>query len=217
MIPAPRSMMFAPGKAGSRTRPSTLRKRDQVLDAATALIAERGFEATSMRDVCHALGMSLAGLYHYVRGKEELLFQIQYRTFSALLESQERTSADATTSDERFRRLLVGHLAFFGAHRNELKVCTYELESLHGEMYQVTEELRRRYYQLMTDAIAAVMGDDHSADGRSRRARHASLFVFGMLNWIFMWYDAERHGPAEQVGDEMLDMVLNGIRRKEQQ
>jgi AcrR family transcriptional regulator len=59
------------------TRPATIRKGDALLVAAAALIAERGFEATSMRDVSRATGVSLAGLYHYAESKEELLYKIQ--------------------------------------------------------------------------------------------------------------------------------------------
>jgi hypothetical protein len=47
---------------------------------------------------------------------------------------------------------------------------------------------------------------------QAARSRHASLFVFGMLNWIFMWYDPARHGTVEQIGDEMIDLALNGLR-----
>jgi hypothetical protein len=47
---------------------------------------------------------------------------------------------------------------------------------------------------------------------QAARSRHASLFVFDMLNWIFMWYDPARHGTVEQIGDEMIDLALNGLR-----
>jgi hypothetical protein len=39
------------------------------------------------------------------------------------------------------------------------------------------------------------------------------MYIFGMLNWIFMWYDPARHGPVEQIGEEMLDLILHGLRR----
>ena len=51
-------------------------------------------------------------------------------------------------------------------------------------------------------------------DGRSRRSRHAALFVFGMLNWIFMWYDPARFGTVEEIGTEMIDLILNGVRKR---
>ncbi len=195
-----------------RPRATTRQKVDHLLARAAALIAEKGFEATSMRDVSQAVGVSLAGLYHYFASKEDLLYQLQYRTFGSLLQAQEEVAEQPGTPEERFRRLLIGHLGFFSHHRNELKACTYELESLTGEPYHTIQSLRRRYYRLMTDVVAEVKDGPPNAAGASRESRHATLFIFGMLNWIFMWYDPARHGPVEQVGEEMLDLVLNGLR-----
>ena len=193
-------------------RPATQQKLDQLLAASAALIAEKGFEATSMRDVSSALDVSLAGLYHYFDSKEELLYQIQYRTFASLLASQEQTLAAPGSAEEKLRRLVVGHLAFFADHPNELKVCTYELESLKGDRFEKTEAIRRRYYRLMSMVLADLMGIPTTNGKEPRASRHAALFVFGMLNWIFMWYDPARHGAVEQIGAEMIDLVLNGVR-----
>jgi TetR/AcrR family transcriptional regulator, cholesterol catabolism regulator len=196
-----------------RSRPATQQKLDMLLATSAALIAEKGFEATSMRDVSRALDVSLAGLYHYFSSKEELLYQIQYRTFEALLKAQTETAAEPGTPAERLRRLVVGHLAFFASHPNELKVCTYELQSLQGESYHETEALRRRYYHLMTKVVSELTGEHQETE--SRRSRHATLFIFGMLNWIFMWYDPARYGTVDEIGEEMVEMVLHGIDTKD--
>ncbi len=79
------------GNTVSRKRPereATRQRLDHLLTATAALYAEKGYEATSMRDVSGAVGGSLAGLYHYCTGKEDLLYQLQYRTFATLLEVQ---------------------------------------------------------------------------------------------------------------------------------
>jgi len=193
-------------------RASTRRKMDRLLSKAAALVAENGFKAMTMRDLSRELGFSLAGLYHYFANKEDLLYQLQSRTFTLLNHQQERLAAAPGSPEERLRTLLIGHLRFYQQHRDQLKACTFELESLKGERYRLIEDLRRRYYRLMTTAIGALADGESPADEESRRARHAALFVFGMLNWIFMWYHPERHGPVEQIGEEMYDLVMNGLR-----
>ena len=201
----------------SRKRPeraATRQRLDHLLAATAALYAEKGYEATSMRDLSSAVGGSLAGLYHYCTGKEDLLYQLQYRTFATLLEVQTERARMAGTAEERFRRLVIGHLAFFVSHPNELKVCTYELESLQGEQYDTVEALRRKYHRLVSAVVGELMGESSPAGRESRRSRHATLFIFGMLNWIFMWYDPARHGTAEEIGEEMLDLALHGLRRR---
>lgn len=208
MTDSPASTPIAPPKR-RRPRATTAVTRNRVLTEAAALFAGKGYEAMSLRDVSQAAGVSLAGLYHYFASKEDLLYQVQHRTYASLHEAQEKIAAMPGTPEERFRRLVIGHLAFFTSHPNELKTCTYELESLKGELYLTTETLRRRYYHLVTMAVAELIGDA----GETRQSRHATLFIFGMLNWIFMWYDPARHGPVEQIGEEMLDLLLNGLRR----
>ena len=74
------------------------------------------------------------------------------------------------------------------------------------------EALRRRYYRLMTSVVVELRDGDGARTAESKEARHATLFIFGMLNWVFMWYTRERYGPVEKLGEEMLDLVLNGLR-----
>lgn len=196
-----------------RPRAATEVKRDYLLARAATLFAEKGYEATSLRDVSQAVGVSLAGLYHYFESKEDLLYQVQHRTFASLLHSQEKIAALPGTPEQRFRRLVIGHLGFFTDHPNELKACTYELESLKGDLYLTVETLRRRYYHLFTMAVAELMAGSVEGARETRASRHATLYIFGMLNWIFMWYDPARHGSVEQIGEEMLDLILHGLRR----
>lgn len=208
--------MSATSAPAARTRRSprakTRRQLDELLARAAELIAERGFEATGIRDVGRKVDRSLAGMYYYFTSKEDLLFQIQHRTFASLLAAQEAIARQPGSAEERFRRLLVGHLAFFGRHPSEMKVCTYELESLTGKLYRQIEELRRRYFHLMEDVVASLMNGGERARG-STRSRHLTLFIFGMLNWVFMWHDPARDGPVERLGPEMLDLVLRGLPR----
>jgi AcrR family transcriptional regulator len=195
-----------------RPRALTQQKLDQLLARSAELIAEKGFEAMSMRDVSAAVGASLAGLYHYFESKEDLLYLLQHRTFGSLLESQQAIAAQPGTPEERFRRLLIGHLVFFAEHSAELKACTFELKSLTGERYETVEALRRRYHRLMASVVAELRDGSGKRASESRKARHAALFIFGMLNWVFTWYTPERYGSVEQIGNEMLDLVLNGLR-----
>src|SRR5256885_833430 len=58
---------------------------DQFLSRAAKVFADQGYHSTTMRDLAAATDMSLAGMYYYVRGKEELLFRIQERCFLRVL------------------------------------------------------------------------------------------------------------------------------------
>src|SRR5256885_17191683 len=63
---------------------------DHFLSRAAKLFADQGYHSTTMRDLAAATDMSLAGMYYYVRGKEELLFRIQERCFMRVLAGAQR-------------------------------------------------------------------------------------------------------------------------------
>jgi AcrR family transcriptional regulator len=207
----PASNLAMPRKPARRPRAATQQKLEHLLSIAAALIAKKGYEQTAIRDVGRETGVSLPGMYYYFKSKEDLLFQIQQRTFASLLEAQQTEYDVEEPPDQKLRRLIAGHLAFYARHPNEMKVCTFELESVHGERYREIARLRRRYYGLVATVVEKTMqcaGHPHSD---SALVRHRTLFVFGMLNWMFMWYDPERDGPMDRLGREMAEMALRGV------
>ncbi len=184
---------------------------ERILTAASALMARQGYQQTSIRDVARESGLSLAAMYYHFEGKEELLYQIQLRTFGSLLEEQERIAGEGGTAEEKLRRLVCNHLSYLTGHARELKVCTFELESLQGEYYRNIERLRRRYFKLIATLIADLMGEGRNGQNGDLNIRHHTLFTFGMLNWVFMWFDSRRDAPTEKLGNKMVDFVLYGF------
>jgi AcrR family transcriptional regulator len=206
----PNNIPAASGGQTSRTAP----KLDRLLAASAELMATRGFGQTSIRDVATATGLSLGGMYYYFKNKEDLLFLIQEKTFGSLLEIQEKTVADGGSADKLLHRLVKNHLAYFISQFNELKVCTFELESLKDERYENIAHLRRRYFLCMARVVGDLMGVPADEVEHHRKVRQRTLFIFGMLNWVFMWYDPEKDDPAGELGEEMVAMVMNGLKNE---
>lgn len=173
-------------------------------------MAEQGYHHTSMRDVARAADHSLAGLYHYFESKEDLLFRIQERVFASLLAEQRRSLAAASSREEQLALLVRNHLSFFTRHAAELKVCTFELQSLGGSAYRRIEKIRRDYYRLAAEVTGGLMSRRRRGVGPDD-VRHVTLLVFGMVNWIFMWFDPARDGPVDKLGDEIVRLVLHGV------
>jgi len=205
-IPAPS------GGQTSRTAP----KLEALLAAASELMATRGFGRTSIRDVATATGFSLGGMYYYFKNKEDLLYLIQEKTFASLLDIQEEVVAGGGPATGLLHKLVNNHLAWFLSHFNELKVCTFELESLNGERYESIAGLRRRYFLCMARVVGELMGVPADEVDHDVHVRHRTLFIFGMLNWIFMWYDPAKDDPDQtdsvaSLGDEMVSMIMHGL------
>src|SRR5438132_5594644 len=121
-----------------RTIVRTMRPYDERLDhflsRAAKLFADQGYHSTTMRDLAAATDMSLAGMYYYVRGKEELLFRIQERCFMRVLAGAQRALVALGDADpgERLQAFIRHHVTFFAAHMAEMKVLSQEATSLTG-------------------------------------------------------------------------------------
>ena len=186
-------------------------KLERLLAAAAALMAKRGYDQTTIRDVGRETGFSVAGMYYYFKGKEDLLFQIQQRTFSSLLQEQKIEIARGKNANEKLRALIRNHLAFYTRHASELKVCTFELESIKGDQYDEIEKLRRAYFRLAAGVVGEHLGSTGMQGAGGRQIRHITMFIFGMLNWVFLWFEPRKDGSADRLADEMVDLVLGGI------
>ncbi|MBM4117895.1 TetR/AcrR family transcriptional regulator [bacterium] len=182
------------------------RKLEHLLSVAAGLMAEQGYAQTTIRDVSRRTGYSLAGMYYYFENKEDLLYQIQHRTFASLLAAQERVVAGPATPEEKLRQLVDNHLVHFSRYASELKVCTFELQTLEADRYGTIAELRRRYFKCVASVIAGIIGGSDPA-----AVRRYTLLIFGMLNWIFMWYDPARDGDVSTLGEEMMALVAGGL------
>ena len=173
-----------------------------LLRCAAQAFAQHGYERTSIRHVAREAGLSLAGLYYYVSSKEELLFLIQFHTFRSLVEGLEQILRSRVSAGVHLRRMVEAHVRYLVDHLAELKVCTRELDSLGGEFYERVRELRQRYFELTRGIVRRLCPSRLDAN-------LATLYLFGMLNWIVMWFDPQRNDPGE-LADTLLRLFLKG-------
>src|ERR1700756_2444474 len=86
------------------------RRLAEILNHATAVFCEKGYEGASMRDLSRESGMSLAGLYYYFESKERLLYLIQRHTFSTIVERLKARLQGVDDTDDRIRIFILNHL-----------------------------------------------------------------------------------------------------------
>jgi AcrR family transcriptional regulator len=182
---------------------------NHILEAATDLIAREGYERASMRAVAKAAGVSLAGLYHYFDCKEKMLFLIQFRTFSALVNGLREKLHGVTDPVEQLRVMVRAHVGHFAANMAALKVCSHELDSLNGEAYEEARQLRRDYYKLCRAIVDRVFETEAPNSALDRHM--ATMSLFGMLNWLYRWYDPKRGRSPTAVASQLAAQFLNGV------
>ena len=172
---------------------------DHLLAQAARVFAEKGYHSTSMRDLAAASGMSLAGMYYYVDGKEELLALIQERCFTRVLEGGRRAALGATDPAERLQAFIRHHVTFFADHMAEMKVLAHEPDAR-------VAGVKRRYVDVLERLLKDAAPDEAAVD------RSAAAYVlFGMMNWIYTWYDPAGEIDPRRLADLIARIFLGGF------
>ena len=183
-------------------------KLQLILRVSSQVFAERGFEATSVRDISREAGVSLSGLYYYFESKQHLLYLIQSATFTFVLESLKTRLAGTTDPVERLRLLVMNHIEYFLTHPNEMKVLSHEEDALEDPYREKVQAIRRRYYALAREIFES-LATEGLAPGVNPRI--AVLSLFGMMNWPFKWYKPGVDPDAQELTAAIVGIFLHGV------
>ena len=184
-------------------------KLEFILRTAARIFAEKSYHSTSMRDISRETNVSLAGLYHYCRSKEELLFLIQDNCFGRVLERLEERLNEINDPMARLHIFIDNHLSFFAANMAEMKVLSHEAESLAGDLHTHVSTKKARYTALarsILQDVRAQQDDDSQID-----LTVATYALFGMMNWIYNWYDPKGKLKVSELVDNVTRLFVNGF------
>jgi AcrR family transcriptional regulator len=197
-------------------RPATRfdRRLSKILDHATAVFYEKGYEGASMRDLSRVTGLSLAGLYYYFESKEELLCLIQKHYFTVVVDRLQKRLRDVNDSESRVRAFILNHFEYFLTENYKAtKVLSKEDDVLAGHLGAEVTALKREYYRGCSELVETLKQEK----GLEFNTRVAVLSLFGMMNWIYTWYkpqvDPEAGALARQVGDIFLAGIKSSVKR----
>jgi AcrR family transcriptional regulator len=188
------------------TTPTHDERLEQLLNTSARVFAEHGYHGTSMRDLSRATGMSLAGMYHYVRGKDDLLYQIRERCFSEFIEGVRNAAQEGSDPADSIRRLVRHHVTFFSENMSQMKVLAHEADSLSEDAQTAITQLEREYLDLLTDLVRAAR-----SSGPGPEHTIAAFGLVGMVNWLYTWYDPNGPIPPHQLADQFAALFLHGI------
>lgn len=183
-------------------------KLEHILRTSARIFAEKSYHSTSMRDIARATGVSLAGLYHYCKSKEELLFLIQDHCFARVLERLEQRIEGVDDPLMKLHIFIDNHLSFFAANMSEMKVLSHEAESLEGDMHTHVSTKKERYARRARKILREIQDQRRQQPVDLTVATYA---LFGMMNWIYNWYDPRGKLSVKQLVDNITRLFLNGL------
>jgi AcrR family transcriptional regulator len=182
-------------------------QRDDILRAAAALFAARGYTATTMNELAKACGVSKALLYHYVRDKHDLLVQISL-THVATLEALVADVLALKLAPEPHLRLLIERFTAAYAHaQNEHRVLTEDVRFLGPEERVAVLGAQRR----VVDAFAAAIQALRPELAGQRLSKPLTMLLFGMINWTFTWMKPGAGLTHQALAPMVSELFLGGL------
>jgi TetR/AcrR family transcriptional regulator, cholesterol catabolism regulator len=183
------------------------RRLSEILDHATEVFCDKGYAGASMRDLSRATGMSLAGLYHYFHSKERLLYLIQKHAFTTIVGRLKERLEGITDPHERIRIFIRNHVDYFVTNQSGLKVLAHEDDALRNGFSSEISSIKREYYRI----CLGLMEDLKRERDLDFNSRTAVMSLFGVINWIYTWYNPRVDGSAEELARQMSNIVLDGV------
>ena len=184
-------------------------KLEFILRSAARIFAEKSYHSTSMRDISRATNVSLAGLYHYCKSKEELLFLIQDNCFGRVLERLEQRLEGVADPVTKLGIFIENHLSFFAGNMAEMKVLSHEAESLGGDLYTHVSTRKDKYTKLARQILREVQETQQSQEPIDLTV--ATYALFGMMNWIYNWYDPQGKLNVSDLASNVMKLFVNGF------
>ena len=188
-------------------------QRETILAQAAELFARQGFVGTSMNEVATACGMSKPALYHYVRDKSQLLFEIattHVARLHALIDEVAQGDTvhppppDATA---HVRRLIERFVLEYAGARHAHRVLTEDVKFLDPADQARVLELQRQVVSSFANAIARVRPELVAADLHKPLA----MLLFGMMNWMFTWLQPDGKLSHADMAPVVADLFLGGL------
>jgi len=185
-------------------------KKELIIQKASAMFREKGFPATSMRDLADEVGIEAASLYNHIQSKSEILQEIIYRTANDCNIHLDSLEVAQLNNIEKIESLIRFHVQMMIHHFDDYTVMINEWIHL-SEPYQTNFITQRRIYvQRMENIIQ--QGIDHK-EIKTVLPYIAMLTILSSVRGLEFWHRSEKHVSPQVIEDNMVAFLINGLKK----
>ena len=186
-------------------------KTADIYRAAIRIFREKGYHATSINEIADAVHLTKAGLYYYIKGKQDLLYRIMDNAMNAIEQIVVAQADEERDPVQRLRKVIAGHCSLITREGNgALAILVNELEGL-PEAQRIEIETRQKAYVHFVREIL----DELRAAGKLRPldSTAGAFALLGMVLWTSRWFEPNGRLSSEEVTEQMAEMALGAVLR----
>jgi AcrR family transcriptional regulator len=188
----------------------------QIYTAAAELFCEKGFDGTAMSDVAEAVGITKAGIYHFVPGgKKDLLFAIMNYGLDRLDTYVIIPARAIPDAEERLRAIIRNHVRLIASGsqasgHNPVTIVVEEVGGLNVAQRRKVDGRKRVYMDLIRDTLRQL-----NREGKLRPLDEtvAAFSLLGIILWVSRWYKPEGRLTPDQIAEEILKLAFGALLR----
>ncbi|MEO5981743.1 MAG: TetR/AcrR family transcriptional regulator [Pedococcus sp.] len=177
----------------------------RLLEAAAEAFSDRGFHATTTRDIASRAGLSPAGVYVHFASKEELLYQLSREGHEAARDLLVQACDSAASPTEALRSIMGTFSRWHAEHFRVARIVQYEFGNLTPEHRDAVLGLRKQIDAVVRDVVTAgVACGEFSVED----VPDTTLALMSMAVDVARWYDPEIKRTPQAIGDAYADLGI---------
>lgn len=180
---------------------------NELLHISATLFAERGYRSTTLQDIADRFGVLKGSLYHYIRSKDDLLYEVVHSVATGGLANLRELAATDADPATRLRLVVRGHVLYLIDNLIPTTVLLHEIEQLSEQ--RRTEIPVREYADVLTELISEAQRAGLVKAGTDPHL--ATLAVLGAVNWVYRWYRPDGDEPPAKIADQYADLLVDGL------
>lgn len=185
-------------------------RKEVIIAEAAKLFREKGFSATSMRDLAEHVGVEAASLYNHISSKAEILQEICFKVANQFMSHIEEVDSSPRTAIAKIEEILRFHIRQMVEHYEEVYVSDREWKHLTEPYMQNMQSQRRAYRQ----RIALIIEDGiRKGEIKQIDAPTAVLIMLHAVSGIESWHRSTKKIEGNVLEDNMVMILVEGLKK----
>src|SRR5690349_24692911 len=190
---------------------ANLSRKEQVIRKAAELFKDKGYAAASMRDLAQLLGIEAASLYSHFKSKEEILRSLCFDMAAEFRKSLDDFEKESIPASEKLRKGIIGHIQVMAKDLTTSAVFMNEHRHLSQPYLRDFLLIRINYINRFKSIIEEGVRTGEFKETIDKKL--AVMTLFSSLNWMPMWYDPSGIIEPVELGIQLADMLVNGLKK----